>query len=72
MNDDGAGVPDVRHPKNVKWRPDRIPAVRHPEKGMAAGQKSPSGGMSYAARSKRDRLHASERELHGIFLGRIP
>ena len=45
--------------------------MRHPDKGMAAGQKSLPGGMSYAARCKGDRLRVRERELRGIFLGRI-
>ena len=46
--------------------------MRHLEKGMEAGQDSPPGGMSYAARRKGDRLRARERELRGnFFLGRI-
>nr|CAN73157.1 hypothetical protein VITISV_010050 [Vitis vinifera] len=33
-------APDVKYLEKVERRPDMIPNVRHPEKGMAAGQDS--------------------------------
>ena len=42
----------MKYPEKVECRPDRIPNVRHPEKGMVAGQDSgcePSGEGGIAA-----------------------
>ena len=80
----GGQAPDVRYPEKVGCRPDRMTAMRHPDKvehwsdiipdmrypgGM---RDSRPGGMSDATCRKGPSACPRKREPRNTFLGRIP